>query len=73
MIEETWLSIECAQKVKTLVDKDVTIHLDISQSTKFKSGRYKNELTGYVRGLGFNYEIKPNSWAASSVADKLVR
>ncbi len=73
LIQETWLSIECAQKVKTLVDKDVTIHLDVSQSTKFKSGRYKNELTGFVRGFGFKYELKPNSWAASSVADKRVR
>ncbi len=73
LIQETWLSIECAQTVKTLVDKDVIIHLDVSQSPKFKSGRYKNELTGFVRGFGFNYELKPNSWAASSVADKRVR
>lgn len=73
LIQETWLSIDLAQKVSSMVDKDVTIHMDVSQDPKFKSGRYKKELTGFVKGFGFNYELKPNSWAASSIADRSVR
>jgi len=73
LIHETWLSIEVAQEVSKIVPNDLTIHLDVNQSPKYKSGKYRAELTGFVAGLGYKYEVKPNSWAASCVADKKTR
>lgn len=73
LLHETWLSIEAAQEVNALIAEDITIHLDVNQDPTFKSGRYKNELTGFVSALGFDYAIKPNAWCASAVADAQVR
>jgi predicted RNase H-related nuclease YkuK (DUF458 family) len=73
LIQETWLSIELAQVIKDMVDKDIIIHMDVNSNERFKSGKYKNELIGFVKGLGFDYAIKPFSWVASAVADRGVR
>jgi predicted RNase H-related nuclease YkuK (DUF458 family) len=73
LIQETWLSVDLAQKISPMVDQDITIHMDVNSSEKFKSGKHKNELIGFVKGLGFDYAIKPFSWVASSIADKKVR
>jgi len=73
LIQETWLSIESAQNIQTHVDKEIIIHLDVNDNPKYKSGKYKNELTGFVKGFGFKYELKPNSWVASAIADRCVR
>jgi len=47
----------------------IGIHLDVNQSLKFKSGQYKDELIGLVASQGFRALVKPDAWAASSVAD----
>lgn len=47
----------------------VTIHLDVNDSLKYKSGQYKDELVGMVMAQGFKAAWKPNGWAASGVAD----
>ena len=47
----------------------VGIHLDVNQSLKFKSGKYKDELVGLIVSQGFKALVKPDAWAASCVAD----
>ncbi|MFA5312890.1 MAG: ribonuclease H-like YkuK family protein [Methanomassiliicoccales archaeon] len=47
----------------------IGIHLDVNASLRFKSGQYKDELVGLIMAQGFNALVKPNSWAASTVAD----
>lgn len=74
---ETQLSIETADLlVSNLLDKDekildkinLSIHLDIGTSGPTKD--LIKELEGWVTAVGYDYEIKPNSYAASFVADR---
>ena len=52
-------------------EADIEIHLDISDSHKNNgTSKFAEMLTGYARGAGFNYKIKPDAYAATSVADK---
>ena len=74
---ETELSIETADLlVSTLLDEDehildklnLSIHLDIGTTGPTKD--LIKELEGWVMAVGYEYEIKPNSYAASFVADR---
>jgi hypothetical protein len=73
LIHEAWMSLEVAQKISKMISQNITIHLDVNQNPKFKSGLYKNEICGFVKGFGYDYKLKPDSWCASSVADHQVQ
>jgi len=47
----------------------IGIHLDVNSNLKYRSGQYKDELVGLVMSQGFRALVKPDAWAASSVAD----
>jgi len=50
---------------------DIEIHLDISPSDgNTKTSKMADAMTGYARGVGFECKVKPEAWAAASVADK---
>jgi len=49
------------------IQENLIIHVDIGQ--KGETRDMISEVTGMVRGSGFKVEIKPDSFAASSVAD----
>lgn len=51
------------------IDQIIGIHIDVNQSLQFKSGKYKEELIGFVAAQGFNALVKPDAWASSKVAD----
>lgn len=80
LYDETQLSLEAASElVEQLYDLgfDITdpsnrtslvIHVDIGE--KGKTSKYISELTGLVESMGYSCEIKPNSYAASSIADR---
>ena len=70
---ETALSVECAQVLyEIFMDNDmfytITIHSDIGHNGKTKD--LIKEITGYVVAFGFDCYIKPDSIAASIIADK---
>ncbi len=74
MYEEAGLSLEMAETVLALLHKDgitkydVEIHVDIG---KFGETREMiAEIVGMVRGSGYNVKVKPESYAASKVADR---
>lgn len=74
MYEEASLSLEMAETVIALLHKDgitrydVEIHVDIG---KFGDTREMiAEIVGMVRGSGYNVKTKPESYAASKVADR---
>ena len=46
----------------------LSIHMDIGKHGP--TSKYIKELEGWVQAIGYDYEIKPNSYAASSIADK---
>ena len=48
-----------------------TIHIDAGTNEKGKTKSLIPELCGWVKALGFDVKIKPDSYAASSIADKL--
>ncbi len=71
---EAWLSFELAQRLLaqlsavSLLPFNLEIHVDIG-----KNGRTKamiDEVVGMIIGSGFAVRIKPQAYAASSVADK---
>lgn len=71
LLLEAMRSLETAWYLSPLisVERIITIHLDVNEQLKYKSARYKDELVGLVVAQGFKATHKPNSWAASSVAD----
>lgn len=73
LLQETWFSIELALELSKELDQRITIHCDVNSNPMFKSGLYKSEVQGYVKGFGFECEIKPNAWCASSVADSMTK
>jgi predicted RNase H-related nuclease YkuK (DUF458 family) len=71
LLVEAYKSLEIGWYLnKKVGDSQImTIHLDVNPSAKFDSGRYKDELVGFITSQGFNCEIKPNAPAASWAAD----
>ena len=49
---------------------NVQIHVDIGERGPTKD--LIKEICGFVRGVGFTVCIKPSSYAASAVADKII-
>lgn len=71
---ETQKSLELAssliQSLSTYgIDKEIEIHTDIGHYGKTKE--LINEIAGWVRAEGYTCITKPNSYVASSIADKL--
>lgn len=68
---ETFRSLELATEISELVSHPITIHLDLgTDETVSKSAAYASTLKSVVISNGYHCEIKPDSWAASSVADR---
>lgn len=80
LYEETQASLDAAEilieKLKNkgldIQNKNSNIHLSIHMDIgKYgPTNKYIQELEGWVRAVGYEYEIKPNSYAASTIADK---
>ncbi|MGE5298313.1 MAG: ribonuclease H-like YkuK family protein [Acidobacteriaceae bacterium] len=74
MYEEALLSIRLAEQVLSVLKaKDITrfnlmIHVDIGPNGETK--KMLQEIVGMVKGNGFSVMTKPDSYAASSVADR---
>lgn len=74
MYQEALHSINLAQELlprlqnEKLHEYDFEIHVDIGNSGKTKD--MISEIVGMVRGYGYTAKTKPESYAASSIADK---
>jgi len=71
---ETGMSVECAnQLIDLFLDNEmfytISIHSDVGQNGKTRE--LIKEITGFVSAYGFECKIKPDSIAASAVADKM--
>lgn len=77
LLNETTYSINLANKIKDENIKysniDIEIHLDVNENPKHLSYKYSSAVIGYALGFGYTYKVKPNSYAASCVADKFTR
>ncbi len=75
MLMEVAKSIEIAYELCdlfTLYDVDMEVHADINTNPQFKSNEALREATGYILGMGFAFKAKPEAFASSSCANKMV-
>ncbi len=75
MISEVAKSIEIAYALCDLLDKhnvELEVHADINTDPHFESNLALKEAMGYILGMGFVFKAKPDAFASSSCADKVV-
>jgi predicted RNase H-related nuclease YkuK (DUF458 family) len=75
MLVEVQKSIETAYAVCDLLDLydvDLEVHADINTNPMFKSNKALNEAMGYILSMGFIFKAKPEAFASSTCADKMV-
>ena len=75
MITEVGKSVEVAYALCDLLDKyDVAleVHADINTDPYFQSNIALREAMGYILGMGFTFKAKPEAFASSNCADKVV-
>jgi predicted RNase H-related nuclease YkuK (DUF458 family) len=75
MLTEVGKSIETAYALCTLLDKykvDLEVHVDINTNPKFKSNSALSDAMGYILSMGFVFKAKPEAFASSYCANKMV-
>lgn len=75
MLIEVQKSIETAYAICDLLDLydvDLEVHADINTNPMFKSNKALNEAMGYILSMGFIFKAKPEAFASSTCADKMV-
>lgn len=76
MLTEVQKSIEIAYKLCDLLDLyDVAleVHADINTNPMFKSNQALHEAMGYILSMGFVFKAKPEAFASSACANKIVQ
>lgn len=77
---ETNESLEIAMQLTSLLEsnyKDLydntlfSIHVDAGSSNKGKTKELIPELVGWIKACGYDCEVKPDSYAASSIVDRI--
>jgi predicted RNase H-related nuclease YkuK (DUF458 family) len=48
------------------------VHADINTNVQFKSNEALKDAMGYIMGMGFSFKAKPDSFASSCCADKVL-
>jgi len=75
MIMEVARSVEVAYGLCDLLDEfnvELEVHADINTDPHFQSNTALKEAMGYILGMGFVFKAKPDAFASSSCADKVV-
>ncbi len=75
MIMEVAKSVEIAYSLCDLLDLyhvELEVHADINTDPSFQSNTALKEAMGYILSMGFVFKAKPDAFASSSCADKVV-
>lgn len=75
LLYEVSRSIEIAYALCNLLDEygvDLEVHADINTNPNFQSNTALQEAMGYILSMGFVFRAKPDSFASSSCANKVV-
>lgn len=75
LLHEVSLSIAIAYELCDLLDAykvDLEVHADINTNPQFQSNAALSEAMGYILSMGFVFKAKPDSFASSSCANKVV-
>jgi uncharacterized protein len=76
MLTEVGKSIEVAYALCNIFSRysvDMEVHADINTNPNFKSNDALKEAMGYIVGMGFAFKAKPEAFASSSCANKVVQ
>jgi len=76
MLAEVAMSIDVAYslcKLFTFYNVDMEVHADINTNPGFKSNDALKEAMGYILGMGFAFKAKPEAFASSCCANKMVQ
>lgn len=76
MLLEVQKSIDTAYHLCPLLEKyevDLEIHADINTNPNFESNVALKDAMGYILGMGFNFRAKPESFASTNCANKVVQ
>ena len=82
LFTETGMSLETADKILKVMENNqryeelfdaatFTIHVDAGRSDKGKTKDLIPAIVGWVRSVCFEYEIKPDSFVSSTIADRI--
>lgn len=81
LTEETTRSLDIMTRLVEIIEKDeykelrdnstLAIHVDAGWSDKGKTKELIPMLVGWIKACGYNCKVKPESFASSSIADKL--
>lgn len=75
MLDEVSRSVQTAYSLCDLLDAydvDLEVHADINTNPHFQSNTALKEAMGYILGMGFAFKAKPEAFASSSCANKVV-
>lgn len=76
MMIEVSKSIEVAYHLSTIFTThkiDMEVHVDINTNPVCKSNDALKDAIGYITGMGFSFKAKPDAFASSSCANKVVQ
>lgn len=75
LLTEVSKSIDVAYKVCNILDEykvDMEVHADINTNPNFKSNASLHDAMGYILSMGFVFKAKPDAFASTSCANKVV-
>jgi predicted RNase H-related nuclease YkuK (DUF458 family) len=76
MLMEVNKSIDVAYALCNIFSRysvDMEVHADINTNPNFKSNDALKEAMGYIIGMGFAFKAKPEAFASSNCANKIVQ
>ena len=77
LIKEAWLSVQTAMAISPILPDEcelAALHADVNTDIKKgASARFEAEIRGMILGNGFQVITKPDGWAASHVAEHIVK
>lgn len=76
MIREVSSSVQLAYQLCPILDRhqvELEVHADINTDPTFKSNVALKDAMGYILGMGFVFKAKPDAFASSYCADRLVQ
>ena len=76
MLVEVAKSIDVAYPLCRIFNRfsvAMEVHVDINTNPNFKSNNALKEAMGYIMGMGFVFKAKPDAFASSSCANKVVQ
>ncbi len=76
MIQEVSDSVQVAYSICPILDEykiDLEVHADINTNPQFRSNAALKEAMGYILGMGYVFKAKPDAFASSYCANKVVK